>query len=122
MVDASTISTGFEASEEISDISLGAPATPFNRFAVSLCWNRLGLPDVGCVFGDRPVTREFARGTDVDYRPPRPTLAVLIQLSNFRLCLRVGGQVGQMHEVVAVRQQHITDRTEDTGFRAIEVI
>ena len=36
--------------------------------------------------------------------------------------MRIGGQVGQVHVVVPVRQQRVVDGGEDAGFLAAEMV
>src|SRR5258708_7143802 len=80
---------------------------------------RLDVPDLLGVLADGPVAGERSRGGDVADRLAEPGVWVAVQLAHLLVRLRVGGQVGQVHVVVALRQQRVVDRGEDAALVAV---
>ena len=76
----------------------------------------------GGVLRDGAVAGELARAAYVDDRLARPGVRVPVQGADLRLRPDVGGQVGQVHVVIAVRQQRVPDRTEDARLAAAEIV
>src|SRR5205814_5665148 len=85
-------------------------------------WAWLSPPDVSCVFGDRPVTRELSRSRYIQDGFLCPSIWVRIQLAESLMRLLVGCQVRQVHVVIPVRQQCVTQGSENTRFIAAEMI
>src|SRR5579864_6087496 len=81
---------------------------------------RLGPPDATGVLHDRAIARELAGMPDVDYRPARPGVGLLIECAGLLLDLHVGRQVGEVHVVIAMGQQRFHDRPEDARLAPVE--
>src|SRR5437879_912813 len=85
-------------------------------------WACVNPPDVSCVFGDRTVTRELSRSRYIQNGLMCPSIWVSIQLAEALMRLTIGRQVRQMHVEIPVRQQCVTQGSENTGFIAAEII
>src|ERR1700693_1873198 len=101
----------------------GQRAVRYSQMDVSLRhWARLHLPDVSRVFCDRPVTRELSRARYIQDGFLCPSILIGIQFTEVLMRLDVGRQVRQVHVVIPVRQQRVTQWSENTGFIAAEMI
>src|SRR5258707_15658675 len=82
-------------------------------------FHRTGLraPNVLGIFRDRTVTRELARSCDVEDDLLRPFVRLAVEVAELPVGLKVGGQIGQVHELIAVGQECATERLEE--FRLI---
>src|SRR5215475_5408324 len=82
----------------------------------------LRLPDFGCVFVNRAVARELSGTGHVEDCLSRPFFRVRIQLAESVLLLHVGGEVSQVHVVIAVGEQSIADWVKRSRFVATEIV
>jgi len=85
-------------------------------------WTRFYVPDLFCVFRNGAIARELSRARDIQDRPARPFVAIGIQCAELFVGLKIGPQICQVHIVIAVLQQHVSQGFEDTGFVAAEVV
>src|SRR5215813_7420326 len=74
--------------------------------------HRTGLhpPDVGGVFRDGAVARKLSGVANIQDGFPGPCLGLAIQLSHLLLCTSVGREIGQVHVMIAVREERLPDR------------
>src|ERR1700683_4996972 len=88
-----------------------------------LC-DRTGLhaPNVPRIFPDRTVARELAGTRNVENDLLRPFVRLAVEVAEPSVGLKIGGQIGQMHERVAVGQEGATQRLEDPGLIRAEVV
>ena len=82
----------------------------------------LHVPDLGGVFRDRAIGGEAPGGCDVQDRFTGPPTAVRVERSESFVRLAVRLQIGEMHVVIAVREQRLADRVEDSRLVAAEVV
>jgi hypothetical protein len=63
----------------------------------------------------------FARASNVQDRLPRPSF-VRVELTDAVIAIEIRSEVGQMHVVVAMRQQRVMDWSANAGFVTAEVV
>ena len=84
--------------------------------------DRLAVPDLPVVLGDRAVGRELAGAGDVEDRLLRPLVGRPVELRHALLRIDEAAQVGEVHVVVAVLEQPADDRAENPRFGQAEEI
>src|SRR5581483_5902477 len=84
-------------------------------------WARFGPPDLRRILGNGAVARKLAAAGNIQDGLVRPRPGIGVQCAEPVLRLAIGSQVGQVHIVVAVLEEYISQRIEDAGFTAIEV-
>src|SRR3954453_1164760 len=67
-------------------------------------------PDRSGILRDRAIARELPGPCDVEDGLAAPPLTILVEFGYARLRRGVGGEVGQVHVVVAPVEQHLPDR------------
>ena len=77
------------------------------RFPVLQHRTRLRLPNLSRILGNCAVARKLAAAGDVQDRFLRPCAGIGIQCAEPVLRLAIRSQIGQVHIVVAVFEEHI---------------
>src|SRR5215468_10712253 len=97
--------------------ALQTPIAPFLRY-----WTWFYLPDVARVFSNGAVARKLSGARNVQNRFPGPLGRICIERADRFLCPAIRRQVRQMHVVVAVRQEGIAQRSENSWFVPAEIV
>src|SRR6516162_7152623 len=82
----------------------------------------LGVPDLGGILGDRAIARELAGTGDIEDCFARPLMLVGVQAGQPVICLEIGVEVREMHEMITSGQQRVVQRSKNAGFIAAEKI
>src|SRR6266536_207302 len=80
------------------------------------------VPDFGCVFVNGAVARKLSRTGHVQDRLLRPCPRIGIQCAQPFVRLAIGGQVRQVHIVIAEEQEGIAQWSKYSRFVAAEVV
>src|SRR4029077_9839251 len=83
-------------------------------------WYR--LPNVRCIFSNRAVARKFPGARYIQNRFVRPRARIGIQRTEPFVRLTIRRKVCQVHIVIAVGQESVTQRSEYSWLVAAEVI
>src|SRR5690606_6240178 len=88
---------------------------------VKFNWTSLYLPNFLRVLGNSPIRTKLAAACYVGNCHLEPLLLVLVVSDNLLVGGCVAREIGEVHVVVAVFEERMTNGFEDIGFAKVEV-
>src|SRR3984885_9467622 len=79
-------------------------------------------PDLLRILPDRAVTRELARTGEVENDLLRPFVRLAVEVAQPPVGMKIGGEVGQVHEMVALGEESAAQGFEDPRLVGTEMI